>query len=66
MQLKQIVNVFIVVSPTPFCIPLSSVKSLSPSLKGNFLECSIMEMAKKSLRSAIVYFLSNISYIAKN
>ena len=31
-QLKQIVNVFIIVNPTPFCIPLSSVKSLGPSL----------------------------------
>ena len=32
MQLKQIVSVFIEVNPTPFCIPLSSVKSLGPSL----------------------------------
>ena len=33
MQLKQIVSVFIVVNPTPLCIPLSSVKSLGPLIK---------------------------------
>ena len=32
MQLKQIISVFIVANPTPFCLPLSSVKSLGPSL----------------------------------
>ena len=36
MQLKQIVSVFIVVNPTPFCIPLLSVKSLDPSLIKSF------------------------------
>ena len=36
MQLKQIVSVFIVVNPTPFCIPLLSVKSLGPSLIKSF------------------------------
>lgn len=32
MQLKQTVNVFIVMNPTTFYIPLLNVKRLSPSL----------------------------------
>ena len=65
MQLKQTVNVFIVMNPPPFCIPLLSVKRPSPSLikfltkqtirnihqqwPTDFLECCIMKITKKLL-----------------